>query len=168
MAKPKRRDRFWTYAEASRTVPYVRRLLATLRDTYIAAWHLYRKSLRAADAESVHAEWLKHRDEGVAILEELDRLGVIPFQSPLRGIALFRFNVEVEVNDEETADLIGYFVYRDTRDRIETFAFAPEIYDNDGLFGAERAIPNALKEGATYLTRKELTPVLAPEPENCP
>lgn len=168
MPKPKRRDRFWTYEEASRTVPYVRRLLATLRQTYIAAWHLYGMSRRAADPESIHAEWEKQRDEGVAVLEELDRLGVIPFQSPLRGIAVFRFNVEVEVDAESTADLIAFFVYKDTRDRIETFAFSHDIYDQDGLFGAERPIPEALKEGADFLKREEVPPVLEPEAENCP
>jgi hypothetical protein len=168
MSKPTRRDRFWTYAEASRTVPYVRRLLATLRHTYIHAWHLYGKSHRAADPDSVLAEWVKSRDEGVAVLEELDRLGIIPYQSPLRGIALFRFSVEVEVDDVATDDLIAFFVYKDNRDQIETFAFAPDIYDHDGLFGAERPIPDALKAGATFLKREEVMPVVTPEPENCP
>ncbi len=166
MLKAKRRDRFWTYEEASRTVPYVRRLLAALRTTYIRAWHLYRKSRRAAHPESVHAEWEKQRDEGVAVLEELDRLGVIPFQSPLRGIAAFRFNVEVEEEAESTADLIAFFVYKDSRDHIETFAFSHDIYDQDGLFGAERPIPDVLKAGATYLKREEVPPVVTPEPEN--
>jgi hypothetical protein len=165
MSKPKKRDCFWTYAEASRTVPYVRRLLATLREGYIACWFHYRRSLVAADAEGIHAEWLKHRDEGAAILNELDLLGIIPYQSPLRGIGLFRFNVEVEVDADASDDLIGFFVYKDTRDQIETFAFCQDIYDHDGLFGAERPIPDALKAGTTFLKREEVTPVLQPDQE---
>lgn len=168
MPKQKKRNRFWAFEEAQKAVPYVRRLLATLRETYIACWHLYRKSLLATDPVSVCAEWQERRDEGVAVLEELDRLGVIIFQSPLRGIAVFRFNVEVEVDADSTADLIAFFIYKDTRDQIETFAFSHDIHDHDGLFGAERPIPDALKQGATYLKREEVPPVLAPEPKNCP
>lgn len=168
MPKPKRRDRFWTYAEASRTVPYVRCLLATVRETGIACRHLYFKSLRAGDGEGTQGEWMKYRDEGMAALDELDLLGVGLYQSPLRGIALFRFGVEVMVDAVYSEDLIAYFVYRATRDQIETFAFAPDVYDHDGLLGAERPIPDVLKRGATYLKREEVPPVVAPAPENCP
>lgn len=169
MPKLKRRNRFWTYEEAQRTVPYVRRLLATVRETGIACRHLYFHSLRAADVESIHAEWVKNRDEGMAALDELDRLGVGLFESLLRGIAPFRFGVEVAVDAVYSEDLIAYFVYKDSRDRIETFAFAPDVYDQDGLFGAERPIPDAPKEGATFLKREELPPVVvAPDPVDCP
>ncbi len=164
MPKPRKRTTFWTYEEARRTVPYVRRLLATLRETYIACGHLSLQSRRNPDADGILEEWWRHRDGGVAVLEELDRLGIGVFQSPLRGIALYRLNVEVEVDDETTADMIGYFVYKDSRDQIETFVFCPDLYDCDGLFGAERPIPDALKQAASYLTREQVPPVPAPEP----
>lgn len=162
--RPKRRSPFWTYEEASRTIPYVRRLLATVRESYIACGHLARLSRRLPDAAGVVAAWRRHRDEGVAALEELDRLGVVLLKDLLRGVALFRINVLVEVGGDYTADLLGFLVYRDSRDGIETFAFCPDIYDMDGLLGAERPIPDALRKGATYLTRADVPPPLPLEP----
>jgi hypothetical protein len=168
MRTPKTRGRFWTFDEASRAVPYVRRLLATLRESYITCRHLYRKSLRADDAGGIHAEWLKRRDEGVAALEELDRLGIILYQNPLRGIVLFPFGVEVEGDDGATAGMVAFFVYKDSRDEIDAFAFAPDLHDQGGLLGAERPIPAVLKAGKTFLKREEVPPLLEPERENCP
>lgn len=167
MRKVTTRDRLWTFNEASRAVPYVRRLLATVRASYIACRHLYLKSLRSADPEGIHAEWLRRRDEGVAALEELHRLGVIIYQGPLRGIALFPFGVEVEADDGATTGMIAFFVYKDSRDRIDSFAFAPDLHDQGGLLGAERPIPDALRQGKRFLKREEVPQVLEPERENC-
>jgi hypothetical protein len=164
----RRGTRPWTYAEASRAVPYVRRLLATLRETCVACRLSHRKAFRTAGPKGVRPEWLRHRDEVAAVLEELDRLGVVAYQSPLRGIALFRFEIDVEADDGAAEGRVAFFIYKDSRDRIDSFAFAGDIYDVRGLFGAERPVPDALREGRTILRREEVPPVLGPEQGNCP
>lgn len=76
-ARSNRRVTIWTYAEASRTLPYVRLVLRDLREEFIAIWHLY----KTADYDLNHPDYREQfrllGEAGKAALEELDRLGVI-------------------------------------------------------------------------------------------
>jgi hypothetical protein len=132
----------WTYAEASRTLPYVWLVLRDLREEFIQIWHLYR--LAGYDLKHpAYRERFRHLGEaGRAALEELDRLGVIPYQSPLRGIALY----PCVVQDDRGGTQEAYFVYKDTRDGIDSYILQDDLGENGDLYGDERVIPDDWKK----------------------
>lgn len=156
----------WSYSEAQKTVPYVRRLLSSLREHYIACWHFIRLNGHDPNCREYHPRWLYHRQEGEAALNDLFDLSVCLFDNPLRGIAIFRFAVEVELDENSTAARIAFWLYRDTRNEIESFLFASDLYDTNDLLCIERPIPETLKlqryepdpygTGLPYLKRDEL------------
>jgi hypothetical protein len=160
MPELKKRVRSWGYVEAERSVVYVRCLLGSLRAAFVAALHSYRLAARDPD-NPVHREAvLRHRQEGIAVLEELDRLGVIPYQSPLRGIALFAFEVGGEQLDGSTETRTAYLVYKDSREAIDSFVFAADLYDQE-LLAVERPVPESWKAertGRLLLPLKEARP----------
>src|SRR4051794_35850793 len=124
MSKPKKRNRFWTHAEAQATIPYVHLLLASLREHFIACWHYVRLNGHDPSCREYHPRWLYHRQEAEAALNDLFDLGMCVFDNPLRGIALFRFEVEVELDEHSTVEWFAFWLYRDTRDEIESFVLA--------------------------------------------
>ena len=134
MGREGRKARCWTYAKALHAVPHVRRLLATLRETFIAAWHFHRLG-RGREVDF-------HRGRGVAALGELDRLGVLAYQNPLRGIALFPFVVEGRGGRRQ-----AYLVYKDTRDGIDAHVLGDELCGSNDLYDSERPVPDAWKAG---------------------
>lgn len=138
-------NKTWSYREVQRSVVYVRFLLGTLRECFIAAWHHHRLIRRDPTATASHDLTAVHRREGIAALEELQRLGVIPYQSPLRGIALFPFQVEAKRQDGSTESRTAFWVYKDSRDEIDSFVFAEDVFDKE-LLGVERAVPEEWKE----------------------
>lgn len=166
MKHAKKRSCPWSYMEAQRTIPYVRLLLASLREHYIACWHYIRLNGHDPTCREHHPRWLYHRQEGEAALNEIFDLGVCVFDNPLRGIALFRFEVEVEIDESSTAEWIGFWLYRDTRDQIDSFVFAFDLHDTTDLLLIERPIPDSLKvqqyepdpygTGLPFLKRDEL------------
>src|SRR4051812_18946898 len=89
----------WSYSDAQKTIPFVRRLLASLREHYIAGWHFILLAGHEPICQEHHARRLYHCQEAEAALNELFDLGVCVFDNPLRGIALFRFTVEVELDE---------------------------------------------------------------------
>jgi hypothetical protein len=168
MAKQHRRTASWTYREVSKAIPRVRRLLATLRESYIA-YHMLSRQARRHRTRRVRAVLGWHRDQGEAALAELRRLYIcLPHNDPLRGVVLFPATV---VNDEtEWGNVysLGYFVYRDTRDAILTFALPSDLEDCGGVNGAERPVPDAVRRGASRLTLDDVPPLLTPEPLDLP
>ncbi len=156
----------WSYSEAQRTLPYVRRLLASLREHYIACWHYVRLSGHDPSCQEYHPRWLYHRQEAEAALNDLFDLSVCVFDNPMRGIVLFRFAVEVELDQSSTAEWIAFWLYRDTRDQIASFVFAADLHDAHDLLLIERPIPETLKvqqyepnpygTGLPFLKRDEL------------
>jgi hypothetical protein len=144
MPELKRRGRSWSYVEAQRSVVYVRPLLGCLRTHYISAWHHHRMA-RRDPADASHRQAVqRHRQEGIAVLEELDRLGILAYQSPLRGIALFPFEVKFEQLDGSMERRTAYWVLKDSREAIDAFAFAADFYGQE-LLTVERPVPEAWK-----------------------
>jgi hypothetical protein len=150
MPELKRRLGPWTYAEAVKALPYVRPLLGGLREHFVAFRHFYRLSGFDPDSPRHRAKIVFHREEGMAVLEELGRLCVAIFASPLRGVALFRFEAEVQLDEFATAERIACWVYRDTREGIDSIAFAEDLYDTNDLLGSERPIPAGWETASTF------------------
>src|SRR4051812_3262322 len=108
-------SRFWTFQEATKTLPYVRVLLGSLREHYIAARHAWWLNGRAPEA-SPYGGVQYHRNEGLTLLNEFWDLGVIPFQPWFRGIGMCPFEVNTQLDPGITQLRVAYFVYRDSRD----------------------------------------------------
>jgi hypothetical protein len=104
------------------------------------------------------AERRFHRRRGKAALRKLDRLSVYPYEPPLRGIALFTFEVEVELDELSTVVKVAHWVYRDSRDEIDRLVFAEDLYDTPDLLACERPIPEPLKAGRNFLRLADLRP----------
>ena len=155
MGKKTTRTRIWTYQEAARTIPYVRKTLGLLRETFIKVWHLHR--LDRYDLHGHNTEMEALGDEGTEATKELHRLGIFNYQNPLRGIALFPF--VVNYSDGRGGDNMprpAWFVYKDSRDQIDHFIFADLLTTYKDLYGWEMRVPEEWKK----LTA---TPVLAPK-----
>jgi hypothetical protein len=135
----------WGYREAQTTTPYVRSLLGGLRASFISAWHYYRLVRRNPTDSDIYGLVVAHRRDGAAALEEFQRLGVLPYSSPLRGIALFPFEVEVQRHDRPSESRAAFWVFKDSRDSIDSFVYAEDVFDKE-LLGVERAVPEEWKE----------------------
>lgn len=140
--KGQKQPRVWAYAEASGALPYLRLVLRDLREGFIAIWHLY----RLAGGDVTHPDYRDRirllGDEARTILAELDRLGVIPYQSPLRGIALYPFIVHEGKGSRREA----YFVFKDSRDEIDTYILSDDLCERNDLYADERPVPAGWKE----------------------
>ena len=154
MSRSTKRVPNWSYAAASRTLPYIRLVLRDLREGFVAIWHLYK--LAGCDVNHpAYGEQIRLLgDEARAILEEFDRLGVIPYQSPLRGIALFPFLVQ---DDQGGTPREAYFVFRDSRFEADAYILADALCEHNDLHGYERPLPAAWKEpGAVPILEREV------------
>jgi hypothetical protein len=141
-ARSNMRVAIWTYAEASRTLPYVRLVLRDLRECYITIWHLYKAAGYDLNDPAYRERFRFLGEAGKAAMQELDFLGVIPYQSPLRGIALYPFVVQDDQGGTEEA----FFVFKDTRDGIDTYILQDDLGENGDLYGDERPVPAGWKE----------------------
>jgi hypothetical protein len=131
----------WTHAEASRTIQYVRLLLRNLRENFVLMWHVYRL-VKSDAANQTHRQMLQTcREEAHAAFDELNRLSVIAYESPLRGIALFPFLVPHDCDTLRRA----YFVYKDSRDTIDSFVFEDDLCESRNLYACEQQVPNDWK-----------------------
>ncbi len=156
MLRPTRPNGAWTYADATKAVPYVRRLLRGLRRHYVACWHYWTLVGNDASSPFYRAERRFHRRRGEAALRELERLGVFPYEAPLRGVGLFTFTVEVQLDELATVEKVAHWVYRDSRVSIDTFAFAEDLNASDDLPGSEHPVPESLKAGGNFLWLADL------------
>lgn len=143
----------WTYAEASRTLPYVRLILRDLRECYVTIWHLYKAAGYNLNEPDYREQFRLLGEGGKAALEELDHLGVIPYQSPLRGIALYPFVVQDDQGGTEEA----FFVFKDTRDGIDSYILQDDLGEYGDLYGDEKLVPASWKEPGVvpHLEREE-------------
>jgi hypothetical protein len=145
----------WTYAVASKSVPYIRMVLNDLREGFIAIWHLYKAAGYDLNHPAYRERFRLLGEAGKAALEELDRLGVIPYQSPLRGIALYPFAFQ----DDQGGTQEAFFIYKDTRDGIDSYILQDDLGENGDLYGDEEPIPDAWKEaGAVPRPEQEARP----------
>lgn len=151
--KPNERMPIWTYTEASGTVPYIRLMLRDLREGFVAIWHLYKAAGYDLNEPDFRDRIRGLGDEARTIFRELDRLGVIPYQSPLRGIALFPFVVQENKGRSREA----YYVYKDIRDEIDSYIFADDLCERNDLYADERPVPTDWKQPGTVprLEREE-------------
>lgn len=143
-AKSNKRVTIWTYTAACRTLPYVRLVLRDLREGFVSIWHLYRLAGGDVNHPDDRDGIRRLGDEARTSLDELDRQGIIPYQSPLRGIALFPFIVHEGRGRSREA----YFVYKDTRDEIDTYIFADDLCGRNDLYADERPVPDEWKKPA--------------------
>jgi hypothetical protein len=148
--RARRRTPRWTYATASRALPYVRLILGKLREQFITIWHLYRVAGYDMNNPDYGEQMRFLRDEGGEALAELDRLGVIAYQSPLRGIALFPFAIAGPGGFRK-----AYFVYKDSRDQIDSYIFHDVLCEHNDLLGWERSVPDAWKTNVPALDLEE-------------
>jgi hypothetical protein len=139
---PKKSVRIWTFAEASGVLPYLRLLLRDVREGFIAIWHLYRLGGGDVNHPDFRDRIRRLGGEARAVLDEFDRLGVILYQSPLRGIALF----PIFVHQSKGVRREAYFVYKDTREEIDTYIFADDLCDRNDLYTNEKPVPQEWKE----------------------
>jgi hypothetical protein len=141
--KPSQRYRNWSYAAASDAVPYVRVILGYLRRGFIRIWHLYRASGYDA-ANPIYSEEIHFlREEGIKALDELKHLGILAYERPSRGIALF----PLLVDDCGTLHQ-AFFVFKDSRQEIDSFFFNDALSMHNDLFRCELPIPEQWKLGA--------------------
>jgi hypothetical protein len=140
-ARSNRRVTIWSHAGASRTISYIRLVLRDLRENFVAIWHVY----RLAGGDVNHPEFRDRirrlGQEARAVLGEFDRLGVIPYQSPLRGIALYPFLVHEGRGGTHEA----FFVFKDTRDEIDSYILQDDLGENGDLYADEKPIPAGWK-----------------------
>lgn len=152
MARLTRITKVWNYETAAKTLPYVRVVLRILREQFIAFCHLYRRfgyDTRNPDCQKRLQMLCK---KGVADLEELKRLGILVYEAPFRGIALFPFVVQDDGTPRQ-----AFFVFKDTCEGIEAFILNDEICEQNDLFGYERPIPETWKRVEAVPTlRKEV------------
>ena len=134
-AKPE--NTCWSYQEACRAIPYVRLLLGRMRSLYVAAWHFYRLTKNDDADHEVHEHASRCRQEALDTLHELHGLEVFVYQHPATGIALFPFIVHVC-----NVTLKAYFVYKDTRDSIDTFIFHVDLCQRNDLYADEKPVPS--------------------------
>jgi hypothetical protein len=151
MPTTQQRTMTWSYAAAQKVLPYVRRLLADLRGHCIAAWHFRRLAGLDADNQSHGQDMLRHRHEGCEILVELDRLGIVPFDNPLRGIALFPYTEAVRVAGQ-VLERNAFWIYRDSRDDIDSYILYDDLVYHHDLEGNERRVPEEWKRPAAAPT----------------
>jgi hypothetical protein len=148
----------WSYSEAQRTTLYVRYLLGSLRECFIAAWHHHRRFRHDPTDSDSHDLAAIHRREGVTLLGELDRLGILAYQNPLRGIALFPFAVAVR-DAGQSARREAFWVYRDSRFECDRYILNDDLCTHCDLEGHERPIPAAWMEpGAVPTLNGETKP----------
>jgi hypothetical protein len=81
---------------------------------------------------------------------------VFPYEAPLRGVGLFTFTVEVQLDELATVEKVAHWVYRDSRVSIDTFAFAEDLNASDDLPGSEHPVPESLKAGGNFLWLADL------------
>jgi hypothetical protein len=154
-ARSNRRVTIWTFAAACQTLPYIRLVLRDLREGFIAIWHLYRLAGGDVNHPDFRERTRRLGDEARSILGELDRLGVIPYQSPLRGIALFPFLVHEGKDRRREA----YYVYKDTRGEIDSYIFADDLCGRNDLYADEKPVPAGWKEpGVIPMLKREARP----------
>src|SRR5205814_397818 len=94
-------------------------------------------------------EMRRTANRGRKLLTELNQIGVLVYDSPLRGIALFPFFVHHDDGHSST-QREAFFVFKDSRESIDTFIFNDEFCRHADLYGWEREIPDHWKKpGAT-------------------
>jgi hypothetical protein len=143
----------WTFEQANNTIPYVRFTLDAIRLAYINTWHLFKKNRYDRNRGEYHEEIERARATGVELLAELDRLGVLLYQSPLRGIALFP--TFIHFNDGSgTTPREACFVYKNSRPTIDSFVFNDELCTYHDLYGWEKPVRESWK-------RPEVVPKLS-------
>lgn len=147
--------RLWNYDQAASTITYIRPLLAECRECYIRVWHLYRKNRYSSKVGPHRRKLKKAGDRGRAALTEINKIGILVYYSPLRGIALFPILVHCDGGIKREA----YFVYKDSRDTIDSFIFNDELCEFADLYGWERPVPEEWKRvGAIPKLNRETKP----------
>lgn len=132
----------WNYIEAVETISYIRGSLIELRESIIRLKHLF----RAAD---YNRELLEHDQEVIRIqaigrktFSEFDHFGIIAYDQSYRGIALYPFVVSYDDGIGKTSR-DALYIYKDTRDSIDSYIFKDELEACNDLMGYEKPVPLA-------------------------
>jgi hypothetical protein len=144
-------EKLWTFAAAAKAVPYVRPMFVELRINFILVWHLYKQNGYVSEGGPHEAELKMVGDRGRQLLSELNTLGVLPYYSPMRGIGLFQFLVNAHGWQRK-----AYYVYKDSRDCIDTYIFHDEFIEYADLYGYERRVPDQWKTAGVTPTLEEI------------
>jgi len=144
--KEKRRNdnpksRLWTFHQANEAVPLVRSTLRELRESYVRIWHVYRNNGNRPVGGLYDDELAALGQRMRELFKECRRIGFLPYDSPHRGIALFPFFVCYEDARGRSTPREAYFVYKDSRESVETYIFNDELCIYNDLFGWERPVP---------------------------
>lgn len=143
----KTKTKLWSYLEAQKTVPSIQKSLISLREHYITVWHLFRKYQKNPELFEEKKKLEKLGDDGVRILKNINKLGIIVFENPLRGIALYPIKILAKGFDDPRE---AFLVYKDSREEIETFIFTDHLLSFHDLPGFEQQIPKDWKISNEY------------------
>lgn len=117
-------------------------MLRSVREHFIAFWHFHNLDRRTQGSSTHASEVFHHHDEAMAALNELRRLRVLAYRSPVRGIALIPFLVQLS---DGHISREAFFVYKDSRAEIDTFAFSEDVFTDDPLDQWGRPVPESWK-----------------------
>lgn len=135
----------WSYAEATKTVPYIRGCLGDLRRNLILLRHLYKKfdfdNRRLKSDPAIN----KMRDEGLTTFNQFASLGVVIYDQVYRGIALYPFTVFYDDGTGKTPRE-AFYVYKDTRAGIDNYVFRDVLEQYKDLASWEQPVPRAWME----------------------
>lgn len=146
--KGEKKIKQWSYAEASKTVPYIKGCLGDLRRGLILLKHLYRKYDFDAKRLKSDPTIAKLRDEGLAAFNQFATLGVVIYDQVYRGIALYPFTVFYDDGTGKTPRE-AFYVYKDTRDGIDNYVFRDMLEQYKDLASWEQPVPKAWTEPGT-------------------
>lgn len=132
----------WSYAEASKTVKYIRGCLGDLRVSVIRLKYLYRAANFNRKALKNDSEVGKLQDLGKKTFAEFDQAGIVLYDKSYRGIALYPFVVLYDDGTGKTPRE-AYYVYKDTRDGIDNYIFKDELEAYGDMAGWEKPVPAA-------------------------
>lgn len=141
----------WNFHSAAKTIPYLRPLLRDLRESFILCWHFFKKNGRCRQGR-YEKDCNQHDEAFEKTFVEIEKMGINIYDVPYRGIALFPCLIAIEDRPGVRTDRLAFFVYKDSRDSIDSFIFEDEFSEYNDLFSWERPVPNTWKEKNAKLT----------------
>ena len=137
-------EKLWSYTTAESTIPYIRPILGEIRTAYITVWHLF-KMQGYNNHGPYEEEMSKIGERGRELLEDMKKLSVLVYSSPMRGIVLFPCVVNC-TDDCGATPRPAYLVYKDSRETIDSFIFHDEFITYEDLYGWEHPVPEYWKK----------------------
>jgi hypothetical protein len=130
----------WNYLEASATINYIRTHLAEMRTAVIRLKHLFFEADFNRSELAKNPEVSSLVEFGKKTYAELDKIGITVYDKTYRGIALYPFTVFYE-NSKGRTTREAFYVYRDSRNTIDTYAFKDDLESSQDVSMCEKPVP---------------------------